>query len=171
MTECRSEPKLSLFGRIPPRTPGRSDAQVPRDAALGPAQYARISHVYFYAANNDSDPHYGLLDIEIALQRRQNGEIWFEAYCTGDGYQTSRGAGTDHPLHFELRSGSRVVATVPWHYPTVLCGHFDPMTFATKTGLSSAEFGSIDQVYLPEVVAEAKSCLGAPSTFGGPDGH
>jgi len=171
MSECFSEPKLSLFGRIPPRTPGRSDAQVPRDAELGPARYARIAHLYFYEAADAGDAAYGLLDIEISLQRRRNGEVWLEAFCVGDGYQSGCGSGTRHPLVFELRSGERTLATAEWKYPEVLCGHFDPMTFATKTSLSPSDFESADQIYLPSIMAVAESCMGAPAAFGGPEAH
>src|SRR5258708_20551583 len=102
MSECMSEPKLSLFGRIPPRTPGRSDAQVPRDAELGPARYARIAHLYFYEAADASDPAYGLLAIEISLQCRRNGEVWLETFFWVGGCQTRGGAGTKQPLGFQL---------------------------------------------------------------------
>lgn len=167
---CSLEPKLSLFGRIPPRTPGRSDAEVPRDAELGPARYARISHVYFYS-DEDADATYGLLDIEISLQKRSDGTVWLEAYCVGDGYQSGRGSGSEHPLRFELRNGDKCLAQAEWRYPSVLCGHFDPMMFATQVPLSNAEFDAIDRVYLPETSAEAESCTGAPAVFGGPEGH
>jgi hypothetical protein len=170
MTICHSEPKVALLGRIPPRTPGRSDAEVPRDAALGPARYARISHVYFYS-DKDADAAYGLLDIEISLQRRHNGETWLEAYCIGDGYQSGRGAGAEHPLRFEVRSGDKCLAQAEWRYPWVLCGHFDPMMFASEVRLSAAEFESVDRIYLPAASASAESCIGAPVVFGGPEGH
>jgi len=171
MSECFSEPKLSLFGRIPPRTPSRSDAQVPRGAELGPARYARIAHLYFYETENAGDPAYGLLDIEISLQCRRNGEVWLEAFCVGDGYQSGRGSGNKYPLVFEVRSGGRTLAKVEWKYPPVLCGHFDPMTFATKTSLSPSDFEAADQIYLPSIKAVTESCMGAPPTFGGPEGH
>src|SRR5260370_18545688 len=117
MSECISEPKLSLFGRIPPRTPGRSDAQVPRDAELGPARYARIAHLYFYEAADASDPAYGLLDIEISLQCRRNGEVWLEAFCVGGGYHSGRGSGTKNPLGFELKGGRRPPAKGEREHP------------------------------------------------------
>lgn len=171
MSECFSEPKLSFFGRIPPRTPGRSDAQVPREADLGPARYARIAHLYFYEQSDDTDPAYGLLDIEVALQCRQNGDVWLEAYCVGDGYQSGRGSGSKHPLVFEVKSGERTLGKAEWKYPEVMCGHFDPMTFATKTALSRSDFEAADQIYLPSVKAVAESCTGAHPAFGGPAGH
>ena len=43
MKTCRSEPNLALFGRVPPRTPGRSDAEVPSEAALGPSSLRAYS--------------------------------------------------------------------------------------------------------------------------------
>jgi hypothetical protein len=171
MSECCSEPKLSLLGRIPPRTPGRSDAQVPREAELGPARYARIAHLYFYEAADASDPAYGLLDLEISLQCRHNGEVWLEAFCVGDGYQSGRGSGNEHPLMFEVRSGERTLAKTEWKYPQVLCGHFDPMTFAIRTSLSPSDFEAANQIFLPSVKAVAESCMGAPPTLGGPEGH
>jgi hypothetical protein len=171
MTECCSEPQLSLFGRVPPRTPGRSDAQVPREAELGPARYARIAHLYFHETTDNADPIYGLLDIEISLQCRRNGEVWLEVYCIGDGYQSGCGSGTKHPLVFELRRGEHTVGKAAWHYPAVLCGHFDPMTFAVKIDISRADFETIDRIYLPSARASAQSCIGAAATFGGPDGH
>lgn len=170
MKTCRSEPKLALFGRVPPRTPGRSDAEVPSEAALGPARYARIPHTYFYS-DDDADAAYGLLDIEVSLQRRGNGEIWLEAYCIGDGFQSCRGSGTEHPLRFELRCGDKCLADAEWRYPAVLCGHFDPMMFAARVDLSESEFEAVDRVYLPATSAEAESCIGAPAVFGGPEGH
>jgi len=89
----------------------------------------------------------------------------------GDGYQSGRGSGAKHPLVFEVRSCGRTLVRAEWKYPPVLCGHFDPMTFATKTSLSPSDFEAADQIYLPSIKAVAESCMGAPPTFGGPEGH
>ena len=45
------------------------------------------------------------------------------------------------------------------------------MMFATRLQMSDVDFESIDLVYLPDVIAEAESCAGAPPAFGGPEGH
>jgi len=169
MIKCRSEPRLALFGAIPPRTPGRSDAEVPSDAALGRARYARIAHVYFYSELDDAV--FGLLDLAVSLQCRGKGEIWLEAYCIGDGYQSGSASGIEHPLLFELRNGETCLARAEWRYPSVLCGHFDPMALAMRINLAESEFESVDRVYLPAMSAEAKSCAGAPAVLGGPPGH
>lgn len=171
MSECRSEPQLLLLGRIPPRTPGRSDAQVPQDASLGEGRYARFAHLYFYSEPSGTDPAYGLLDIEISIQQRRDGKVWLEAYCVGDGYQSSHGSGREHPLIIEIGSGDRTLATIKWHYPSVLCGHFDPMIFETRTDMSAEDFARADRIYLPSVVAVAESCSGAPATISNVSGH
>lgn len=171
MNRCRSEPQLSLLGRIPPRTPGRSDAQVPQEGSLGEARYARFPHLYFYAEPGGADPVYGLLDIEISIQRRRDGVVWLEAYCVGDGYQSGHGSGQKHPLIVEIATGDLTLARIDWHYPSVLCGHFDPMTFETKTDLSLEDFERVDRIFLPSVAAIAESCSGAPATISNIAGH
>src|SRR5262245_14401425 len=70
MADCRSLPQMCLLGPVPPRTPGRSDAQVPSDAERGASRYGRIPFVYFYQDGATADPAFGLLDIEVAIQRR-----------------------------------------------------------------------------------------------------
>lgn len=171
MRNCSSEPQLALLGTIPPRTPGRSDAQVPGDAAIGPARYARIAHLYFYEEPERTDAAYGLLDLEISIQRRRNDEIWLEVSCIGDGYQAGHGSGREYPLVFEIQGADRTLATVEWRYPAIICGHFDPMTFAFKTTLSAAEFELAEQIRLPAVAAQSQSCSGAPPALGGPHAH
>jgi hypothetical protein len=150
---------MCRLGPVPPRTPGRSDAQVPSDAALGVSRYGRISYVYFYSADEPDDVAFGLLDVEIAVQRRARGEFRLEIYCIGDGYQSGHGSSAAAPLTVELKAGSRTVATAHWHYPDVLNGHMDPLTFTTPITLSDADFEATDHVYLPSVGAEATICL------------
>ena len=171
MFQCRSEPQLISLGRVPPRTPGRSDAQVPHDPEQGESRYARISHLYFYSGSSFSDPVYGLLDIEIALQQRRDEDVWLEIYCVGDGYQSGRSSGAEQPLIVEILHGERKLTTVAWNYPDVLCGHFDPMYFEAKTDLSPRDFEAADRISLPEIRTVAASCSGAAPTFGAPAAH
>ncbi|MBR0899049.1 hypothetical protein JQ616_29205 [Bradyrhizobium tropiciagri] len=171
MFQCRSEPQLVSLGSVPPRTPGRSDAQVPHDPEHGESRYARIPHLYFYSGIRFTDPVYGLLDLEIALQRRSNDEIWLEIYCVGDGYQSGRGSGAEQPLIVEIRHGERKLTTVAWAYPNVLCGHFDPMYLEAKTALSVPDFEAADRIALPQICTVAASCSGAAPTFGAPAAH
>ncbi len=56
MVECRSLPQMCLLGPMPPRTPGRSDPQVPSDAGRGDSKYGRIPFVYFYREGCSSKP-------------------------------------------------------------------------------------------------------------------
>ncbi|MCA1454251.1 hypothetical protein I6F35_13635 [Bradyrhizobium sp. BRP22] len=159
MVGCRSLPQMCLLGPVPPRTPGRSDAQVPSDAALGASRYARISYVYFYSEDDPDDVAFGLLDVEIAVQRRARDEFRLEIYCIGDGYQSGHGSSAAAPLIVELKAGDRTVARAHWRYPDVLNGHMDPLTLSTSVDLSEADFEALDHVYLPSVRAEAMICL------------
>ena len=159
MVECRSLPQMCLLGPMPPRTPGRSDAQVPSDASLGDSKYGRIGFVYFYRDGAQDDPTFGLLDIEVAIQQRGPKAFAFEIYCTGDGYQGGHGSSTPDPLVIEFRSGARTVAKAEWRYPTVLNGHMDVLTFSARLTLTERDYADIDSVFLPSARAEATICL------------
>jgi len=159
VVECRSFPQMCLLGQAPPRTPGRSDAQVPSDASRGESKYGRIAFVYFYQEGVKSDPVFGLLDIEIAIQRRTTKGFQFEIYCIGDGYQSGHGSSQPQPLSVEFRAGARTVAKAEWRYPIVLNGHMDALTFSAPIELTDRDFADIDSAWLPSVRAEATICL------------
>jgi hypothetical protein len=150
---------MCLLGPVPPRTPGRSDAQVPSDVSLGDSRYGRISYLYFYRADDQSDAAFGLLDIEIAVQRRAPNKFRLEIYCIGDGYQSGHGSSASAPLRVELKAGTRTVATADWAYPDVLNGHMDPLTYSAPLDMSDADFAALDHVHLPSVRGEATICL------------
>jgi hypothetical protein len=159
VVECRSLPQMCLLGPMPPRTPGRSDAQVPSDASRGDSKYGRIAFVYFYQEGLKADPTFGLLDIEIAIQRRGPQTFQFEIYCIGDGYQSGHGCSKPQPLAIEFRAGARTVAKAEWRYPNILNGHMDPLTISLPIELGDREFEEIDSAWLPSVRAEATICL------------
>jgi hypothetical protein len=159
VVECRSLPQMCLLGPMPPRTPGRSDAQVPSDAGRGESKYGRIAFVYFYQEGLKADPVFGLLDIEIAIQRRGPQAFQFEIYCIGDGYQSGQGSSKPQPLAIEFRADGRTVAKAEWRYPTVLNGHMDALTFAASIELTDRDFADLDSALLPSVSAEATICL------------
>ena len=159
MVECRSQPQMCLLGPIPPRTPGRSDAQVPTDLARGESKYGRIPFVYFYQDGVKGDATFGLLDIEIAVQRLGHRGFQVEIYCIGDGYQSGHGFSRPQPLAVEFRIADRTVAVAQWRYPDVLNGHMDPLTFCGAIDLTEADFQELDSVFLPSVRAEATICL------------
>lgn len=159
MVECRSLPQMCLLGPIPPRAPGRSDAQVPSDAARGESKYGRIPFVYFYRDGVTTDPAFGLLDIEIAIQRRGPAAFACEVYAIGDGYQSGHGSSELEPLLIEFRCGARTIAKAEWRYPTVLNGHMDALTFSGPVELTDDAFGRLDSVFLPSVRAAATICL------------
>jgi hypothetical protein len=158
VVECRSLPQMCLLGPTPPRTPGRSDAHVPSDAESGDSKYGRIPYVYFYQNGRDGDATFGMLDIEIAVQRRGK-KFQFEIYCIGDGYQSGHGSSDLQPLAIEFRAGSRTAAVAEWRFPKVLNGHMDPLTFSAEIALDENDFREIDIVFLPSVRAEATICL------------
>ena len=159
VVECLSVPQMCLLGPIPPRTPGRSDAQVPSDAARGESKYGRIPFVYFYQHGVKEDATFGLLDIEIAVQRRGSRAFQFEIYCIGDGYQSGHGFSKPQPLLVELRAGIRTLAIAEWRYPDVLNGHMDPLSFSGVIDLTETDFQNLDSAFLPAVRAEATICL------------
>lgn len=159
MVECRSLPQMCLLGPIPPRTPGRSDAQVPSDSSRGESKYGRIPFVYFYQTDAKADPAFELLDIEISIQRRGPKSFQFEICCIGDGYQSGHGSSKPQPLEIEFRVGVRPVAKVQWAYPAVLDGHMDPLSFSTGIELNDADFQNIDSALLPSVRGEVTICL------------
>jgi hypothetical protein len=159
MLECRSRAQMAFLGPIPPRTPGRSDAQVPLDILSGDYKYGKIPFVYFYLTDAKSDPAFGLLDIEVAVQRRGTGAFVCEAYAIGDGYQSGHGSSDLEPLTIELRGGGRTVSRLEWRYPTVLSGHMDAMTFSAPVEMTDDEFGLLDSVFLPAARARVKICL------------
>jgi len=159
LVECQSVPQMCLLGPIPPRTPGRADAQVPSDSARGECKYGRIPFVYFYQDGVEGDATFGLLDVEIAVQRRGPQAFQFEIYCIGDGYQSGHGSSERQPLVIELRAGTRTAAVAEWRYADVLSGHTDPLTFACPIDLTEADFQNLDSVFLPSVRAEATICL------------
>jgi hypothetical protein len=150
---------MCLLGPMPPRTPGRSDAQVPSDASRGDSKYGRIPFVYFYQEGLKADPTFGLLDIEIAIQRRGPNAFQFEIYCIGDGYQSGHGSSKPQPLAVEFRIGARTVAKADWPYPTVLNGHMDALTFSAPIAITDSDFEQIDSALLPSVRAAATICL------------
>jgi hypothetical protein len=159
MVECRSLPQMCLLGPVPPRTPGRSDAQVPSETSRGASRYGRIPFVYFYHEGVHEDPAFGLLDIEIAVQRRGPRSFQFEIYCIGDGYQSGQGSSDPQPLLVEFRAGTRAVARAEWPYPTILNGHMDALSFSAAIELSESDFQEIDSVMIPSVRAEVTICL------------
>ena len=159
MVECRSLPQMCLLGPMPPRTPGRSDAQVPSDSSRGESRYGRIPFVYFYQEGLKADPTFGLLDIEIAIQRRGSKNFQFEIYCIGDGYQSGHGSSKLQPLAVEFRIGDRTVAKAEWRYPTILNGHMDALSFSAPIALTDRQFEQIDSALLPSIRAEATICL------------
>jgi hypothetical protein len=150
---------MCLLGPMPPRTPGRSDAQVPSDASRGDCKYGRIPFIYFYHEGLKAGAAFGLLDIEIAIQRRADQAYQFEIYCIGDGYQSGHGSSTPQPLAIEFRIGTRTVAKAEWRYPTILNGHMDALTFSVPIAMSNRDFEQIDSAFLPSVRAEATICL------------
>jgi hypothetical protein len=159
MVECRSLPQMCLLGPVPPRTPGRSDAQVPSDLSCGESKYGRIPFVYFYREGAKADPAFGLLDIEIAIQRRGPKSFQFEIYCIGDGHQSGQGSSGPQPLAIEFRAGARAVAKAEWSYPAVLDGHMDPLSHSAAIELNETDFQDIDNALLPSVRGEVTICL------------
>jgi hypothetical protein len=157
VTTCYSYQHFCSLGLVPPRTVGRADPQVPVDAKLGPARYGKIGAFYFYAEGSKDDPAFGFFDIELSVQALTPARLRVELYCVADGYQTARGV-SGSPLAIALMAGEAVVATVPWRYHDVLCGHADPMSFSADIDGDAAQFAAVDRIALLAVEGRAAPC-------------
>jgi hypothetical protein len=104
---------------------------VPRDRALGPCAHGTIGAFYFYAEGARDDPAFGFCDIEVSVQAVADGKVRLELYCIADGYQSARGVGARCPLKIAVMVKDQVRAVAEWHFADVICGHADPMNFAT----------------------------------------
>lgn len=156
---CRSPLQFVSLGPVPPRMPGRTDAQVPNTLDDGPAHYARLGHLYFYDEAKPADPAFGFVDIEMSLQRLGDGDFRCEIYCVGDGYQSGDGHGDGAPLRLQFAAGERVAGTVDWPYPEVRSGTSDPITFRAPIDMTDADFGAIDRVVVPPATAVCRVVL------------
>src|SRR5215475_2826296 len=146
LVRCRSLLQFASVGPVPPRTPGRPDAQVPEDPTAGPAVYAKLPHIYFFDANHPGDPLFGFIDIEISLQRRDGGRCLLDLYCAGDGHQSGAGLPNGEGLRIEFMAADEVVATASWEFREVSSGRCDPMTFAAWLPMKDDDFKRIDVV-------------------------
>ena len=155
---CYSYRQFCSLGQLPPRTPARSDPQVPRDRALGACAHGKIGAFYFYAEGSSDDPAFGFCDIEVSVQAVAAGKVRLELYCIADGYQSARGVGARHPLKIAVMAKDRVLAVAAWHFPDVICGHADPMHFTTDMEISDELFARIDRIELAGTSGEAEPC-------------
>jgi hypothetical protein len=52
----------------------------------------------------------------------------------------------------------RVLAVANWHFADVICGHADPMNFATDLDIADELFAQIDRIELQETKGESRPC-------------
>jgi hypothetical protein len=131
---------------------------VPRDRKLGLCSHGKIGAFYFYLEGSRNDPAFGFCDIEVSIQHVAPGKLRFELYCIADGYQSARGVGSTHPLRIGMMALGRAQASVNWHFPDVICGHADPMNFATDVDMPDELFAQIDGIELLGTKGEARAC-------------
>jgi hypothetical protein len=155
---CYSYRQFCALGLLPPHTPARPDAQVPKDSALGPCRHGKIGAFYFYRNGSKDEPAFGFFDIELSVQRLSSGRVRVELYGTADGYQSARGIGASHPLRIALMHDEKMVASVAWAFPDVICGHADPMSFATDIDLEAAGFAAVNRIDLLAVEGLSSPC-------------
>lgn len=160
MGACYSYRQSCSLGPLPPRTPARPDPQVPSDHKLGPAVHGMIGAFYFYEHGSQDDAAFGFFHIELSVQSITAKTIRVEVYCVADGYQSFRGVGTDHPLEITVMAKDKVVATAEWRFADVICGHADPMNFATDLTLAAGTFADIDGIALDKVEGWSAPCRG-----------
>jgi len=131
---------------------------VPRDRGLGTCAHGKIGAFYFYADGTSDDPAFGFCDIEVSIQRIAESKVRLELYCIADGYQSARGIGRRHPLKVAVLAKDRVLATANWHFPDVICGHADPMHFATDLDIADSLFARADRIELAGTAGESAPC-------------
>lgn len=156
MTNCYSYPQFCSLGPLPPRTPARADAQVPKDRKRGKCAHGVIGAFYFYADGSDDDPAFGFCDIELSVQQIARGTVRVELYCVADGYQSARGVGANHPLKIAVLAGDQVLGIANWHFADVICGHADPMHFAADLQIDNAMFGLIDRIEIQKTAGQSR---------------
>ncbi len=152
---CRSSRAFVSLGPVPPRMPGRTDAQVPTSVDDGPVRYGKLPHLYFYADEKDADAAFGFVDMEVSVQRLA-GHYDVELYCSADGYQSGTGSGEGEPLRIEFHAGDRIAGVVEWPYPDVRSGTSDPLTFRTRIDIVDADFDAIDALVVPSATAACR---------------
>jgi hypothetical protein len=131
---------------------------VPHEPDLGPCRYGKIGAFYFYHAGSDDDAAFGFFDIELSVQAIAPEQARIELYCTADGYQSSRGIGTAHPMRIVLMAGDQTLASVDWTFADVICGHADPMSFSIDIAFDHADRRRVDRVALWDVRGLAAPC-------------
>jgi hypothetical protein len=155
---CYSYRQYCSLGPLPPRTPARADPRVPKEKDRGPCRHGKIGAFYFYEVASADDPAFGFFDIEVSVQGLPSGKVRLELYGIADGYQSSRGIGSRHPLKIALMSGEKTLATAEWAFPDVICGHADPMNFVTDVDLSAAGFAALERIDLLAVEGLSSPC-------------
>lgn len=131
---------------------------MPRDRELGACGHGAIGAFYFYAQGSRDDPAFGFCDIELSVQHVAAGKVRLELYCIADGYQSARGVGSTHPLKIAVMAKERVLAVAKWHFADVICGHADPMNFATDLDIADELFAQADRIELQETTGESRPC-------------
>ena len=131
---------------------------MPRDRALGPCGHGAIGAFYFYDEGSRDDAAFGFCDIEVSVQHVGTGKVRLELYCIADGYQSARGVGVRHPLKIAVMAKDRILAVAAWHFADVICGHADPMNFATDVDIADELFAQIDRIELQKTTGESRPC-------------
>jgi hypothetical protein len=155
---CYSYRQFCSLGPLPPRTPARADAQVPKDRGRGPCRHGKIGAFYFYENGSEDDPAFGFFDIELSVQSLRTGKVRLELYGVADGYQSARGIGVKHPLKIALMSEDKMLTSTEWAFPDVLCGRADPVNFARDLDLDAGNFQKLDRIDLLAVDGLSSPC-------------
>jgi hypothetical protein len=149
---CRSSRRLTSLDRLPPRSPGYGDAQVP-DRPSPLTRHGAIAHYWFYIEGSDDNVAFGLRDIEVSVTPITPEEALVELYCIGDGFQSGHGRCLDRAIPIELRSGDAVLARLQWRFPDILSGHADPITASWRVAMNHSQVAALDSLILAQADA------------------
>jgi hypothetical protein len=125
---------------------------------LGRCAHGKIGAFYFYQEGSHDDAAFGFCEIEVSVQHVAKGKVRLELYCIADGYQSARGVGSICPLRVAVMARDKTLASANWHFADVICGHADPMSFATDLDIADELFAQIDRIELEKSPGEARPC-------------
>jgi hypothetical protein len=120
--------------------------------------HGKIGSFYFYEEESNDDAAFGFFDIELSVQNVAAGKLRVELYCVADGYQTSRGVGSGHPIKLAIMADGKTVGSTEWRFADVICGHADPMNFSVDIDIGDTSFSLIDRIDLLGVDGLSAPC-------------
>ena len=123
---------------------------------LGPCAHGTIGAFYFYAEGSRDDPAFGFATSRFRFRRWPTARCGSNSTASPTATRAHAGVGARHPLKIAVMAKDQVLAVADWHFADVICGHADPMNFATDLDIASELFTQIDRIELQETKGESR---------------